>query len=181
MSRVGRMPIEIPAGVTVTQNEHTLTVKGAKGELTRTFHPDINIAVEENVITVTRPSDGKEHRSLHGLTRALVANMVTGVHEGFTKTLEINGVGYRAAKQGNKLALTLGFSHPVEMEAPAGITIDVPAPNKIVVSGADKEVVGAVAADIRKWRKPEPYKGKGVRYEGEVVRRKAGKAGAKGK
>ena len=181
MSRVGRMPIEIPAGVTVTQNEHTLTVKGAKGELTRTFHPDINIAVEENVITVTRPSDGKEHRSLHGLTRALVANMVTGVHEGFTKTLEINGVGYRAAKQGNKLALTLGFSHPLEMEAPAGITIDVPAPNKIVVSGADKEVVGAVAADIRKWRKPEPYKGKGIRYEGEVVRRKAGKAGAKGK
>ena len=181
MSRVGRMPIEIPAGVTVTQNEHTLTVKGAKGELTRTFHPDINIAVEENVITVTRPSDGKEHRSLHGLTRALVANMVTGVHEGFTKTLEINGVGYRAAKQGNKLALTLGFSHPVEMEAPAGITIEVPAPNKIVVAGADKEVVGAVAADIRKWRKPEPYKGKGIRYEGEVVRRKAGKAGAKGK
>ena len=181
MSRVGRIPIEIPAGVTVTQHEHTLTVKGAKGELTRTFHPDINIAVEENVITVTRPSDGKEHRSLHGLTRALVANMVTGVHEGFTKTLEINGVGYRAAKQGNKLALTLGFSHPVEMEAPAGITIDVPAPNKIVVSGADKEVVGAVAADIRKWRKPEPYKGKGIRYEGEVVRRKAGKAGAKGK
>ena len=181
MSRVGRMPIEIPAGVTVTQNEHTLTVKGAKGELTRTFHPDINIAVEENVITVTRPSDGKEHRSLHGLTRALVANMVTGVHEGFTKTLEINGVGYRAAKQGNKLALTLGFSHPVEMEAPSGITIEVPAPNKIVVTGADKEVVGAVAADIRKWRKPEPYKGKGIRYEGEVVRRKAGKAGAKGK
>lgn len=181
MSRVGRMPIEIPAGVTVSQNENTLTVKGAKGELTRTFHPDINIAVEENVITVTRPSDGKEHRSLHGLTRALVANMVTGVHEGFTKTLEINGVGYRAAKQGNKLALTLGFSHPVEMEAPAGITIEVPAPNKIVVTGADKEVVGAVAADIRKWRKPEPYKGKGIRYEGEVVRRKAGKAGAKGK
>lgn len=181
MSRVGRMPIEIPAGVTVSQNEHTLTVKGAKGELTRTFHPEINITVENNVITVTRPSDGKEHRSLHGLTRALVANMVTGVHEGFTKTLEINGVGYRAAKQGNKLALTLGFSHPVEMEAPAGITIEVPAPNKIVVTGADKEVVGAVAADIRKWRKPEPYKGKGIRYEGEVVRRKAGKAGAKGK
>ena len=181
MSRIGRMPIEIPAGVTVSQNEHTLTVKGAKGELTRTFHPDINITVENNVITVTRPSDGKEHRSLHGLTRALVANMVTGVHEGFTKTLEINGVGYRAAKQGNKLALTLGFSHPVEMEAPAGITIEVPAPNKIVVTGADKEVVGAVAADIRKWRKPEPYKGKGIRYEGEVVRRKAGKAGAKGK
>ena len=141
----------------------------------------MNITVEGNTITVARPSDNKAHRSLHGLTRALVANMVTGVSEGFTKTLEINGVGYRAAKQGNKLVLTLGFSHPVEMEAPAGITIEVPAPNKIVVSGADKEVVGAVAADIRKWRKPEPYKGKGIRYEGEVVRRKAGKAGAKGK
>ena len=181
MSRIGNKVVVLPAGVEVTQKGNEVTVKGPKGELTRTFHPDINIAVEENVITVTRPSDGKEHRSLHGLTRALVANMVTGVHEGFTKTLEINGVGYRAAKQGNKLALTLGFSHPVEMEAPAGITIDVPAPNKIVVSGADKEVVGAVAADIRKWRKPEPYKGKGIRYEGEVVRRKAGKAGAKGK
>ena len=181
MSRIGRMPIEIPAGVTVDYKDNTMTVKGPKGELTRTFHPDMNIAVEGNVITVTRPSDVKEHRSLHGLTRALVANMVTGVSEGFTKTLEINGVGYRAAKQGNKLALTLGFSHPVEMEAPAGITIDVPAPNKIIVSGADKEVVGSVAADIRKWREPEPYKGKGIRYEGEVVRRKAGKAGAKGK
>ena len=158
-----------------------MNVKGPKGELSRDLHPDMNITVEGNTITVTRPSDDKNHRSLHGLTRALVANMVTGVSEGFTKTLEINGVGYRAAKQGNKLALILGFSHPVEMEAPAGITIDVPAPNKIVVSGADKEVVGAVAADIRKWRKPEPYKGKGIRYEGEVVRRKAGKAGAKGK
>lgn len=181
MSRIGRMPIEVPAGVTVDYKDNTMTVKGPKGELTRTFHPDINIAVEGNTITVTRPSDVKEHRSLHGLTRALVANMVTGVSEGFTKTLEITGVGYRAAKQGNKLALTLGFSHPVEMEAPAGITIDVPAPNKIVVTGADKEVVGSVAADIRKWREPEPYKGKGIRYEGEVVRRKAGKAGAKGK
>lgn len=181
MSRIGRMPIEIPAGVTIDYKDNVMTVKGPKGELTRTFHPDINIAVEGNVITVTRPSDQKEHRSLHGLTRALVANMVTGVSAGFTKTLEITGVGYRAAKQGDKLALTLGFSHPVEMEAPAGITIDVPAPNKIVVSGADKEVVGAVAANIRKWREPEPYKGKGIRYEGEVVRRKAGKAGAKGK
>lgn len=132
-----------------------MNVKGPKGELSRDLHPDMNITVEGNTITVARPSDNKAHRSLHGLTRALVANMVTGVSEGFTKTLEINGVGYRAAKQGNKLALTLGFSHPVEMEAPAGITIEVPAPNKIVVSGADKEVVGAVAADIRKWRKPE--------------------------
>lgn len=181
MSRIGRMPIEIPAGVTVTYDNNHMNVKGPKGELSRDLHPDMNITVEGNTITVARPSDNKAHRSLHGLTRALVANMVTGVSEGFTKTLEINGVGYRAAKQGNKLALTLGFSHPVEMEAPAGITIEVPAPNKIVVSGADKEVVGAVAADIRKWRKPEPYKGKGIRYEGEVVRRKAGKAGAKGK
>ena len=181
MSRVGKKIIDIPSDVTVTFDGQTATVKGPKGELSRDLHPDMNITVEGNTITVARPSDNKAHRSLHGLTRALVANMVTGVSEGFTKTLEINGVGYRAAKQGNKLALTLGFSHPVEMEAPAGITIDVPAPNKIVVSGADKEVVGAVAADIRKWRKPEPYKGKGIRYEGEVVRRKAGKAGAKGK
>ena len=167
MSRIGRMPIEIPAGVTVTYDNHHMNVKGPKGELSRDLHPDMIITVEGNTITVARPSEDKAHRALHGLTRALVANMVTGVAEGFTKTLE--------------LALTLGFSHPVEMEAPAGITIEVPAPNKIVVSGADKEVVGAVAADIRKWRKPEPYKGKGIRYEGEVVRRKAGKAGAKGK
>ncbi len=181
MSRIGRMPIEIPAGVTVSYENHTMTVKGPKGELSRTLHQDMEITIDGNIITVSRPSDNKEHRSLHGLTRALVANMVTGVSNGFTKTLEITGVGYRAAKQGNKLALTLGFSHPVEMEAPAGITIDVPAPNKIIVTGADKEVVGAVAANIRKWREPEPYKGKGIRYEGEVVRRKAGKAGAKGK
>ena len=181
MSRVGRMPIEIPAGVTVDLQGQHITVKGPKGELSRDIHEDIKVAVEGNEILVTRPSDNKNHRALHGLTRALVANMVTGVHNGFSKKLEINGVGYRAAKQGNKLVLTLGFSHPVEMEAPAGITIDVPNQTEIVVSGADKEVVGAVAADIRKWRKPEPYKGKGIRYEGEVVRRKAGKAGAKGK
>ena len=181
MSRVGRMPIEIPAGVTVDLQGQHITVKGPKGELSRDIHEDIKVAVEGNEILVTRPSDNKNHRALHGLTRALVANMVTGVHDGFSKKLEINGVGYRAAKQGNKLVLTLGFSHPVEMEAPAGITIDVSNQTEIVVSGADKEVVGAVAADIRKWRKPEPYKGKGIRYEGEVVRRKAGKAGAKGK
>lgn len=181
MSRIGRMPIELPEGVTVTLDNHTITVKGPKGELTRQLHADMQVTVENGVLTVARPSDGKEHRALHGLTRALVANMVTGVSVGFSKTLEISGVGYRAAKQGNKLALTLGFSHPVEMEAPEGITIDVPAQNKIIVSGADKEVVGAVAANIRKWREPEPYKGKGIRYEGEVVRRKAGKAGAKGK
>ena len=182
MSRIGRAPIEIPAGVTVTiAEENLVTVKGPKGELVRTCHKDMILKIEDNVLTVARPSEDKMHRSLHGLTRSLLNNMVQGVTAGFAKTLEINGVGYRAAKQGNKLALTLGFSHPVEMEAPAGITIEVPAPNKIVVSGADKEVVGAVAADIRKWRKPEPYKGKGIRYEGEVVRRKAGKAGAKGK
>ena len=181
MSRIGRMPIEIPEGVTVTYENHVMTVKGPKGELSRELHPDMNITVEGNVITVTRPSDDKAHRSLHGLTRALVANMVTGVATGFSKTLEINGVGYRPAKQGNKRVLTLGFSHPVEMESPEGITVDVPAPNKVVVSGADKEIVGAVAANIRKWREPEPYKGKGIRYEGEFVRRKAGKAGAKGK
>ena len=156
MSRVGRMPIEIPAGVTVDLQGQHITVKGPKGELSRDIHEDIKVAVEGNEILVTRPSDNKNHRALHGLTRALVANMVTGVHDGFSKKLEINGVGYRAAKQGNKLVLTLGFSHPVEMEAPAGITIDVPNQTEIVVSGADKEVVGAVAADIRKWRKPEP-------------------------
>lgn len=181
MSRIGRMPIEIPAGVTVTLDKNKITVKGPKGELTRELHQDMQLSIEDGVLTVARPSDEKEHRSLHGLTRALVANMVTGVATGFSKTLEIVGVGYRAAKQGNKLALTLGFSHPVEMEAPEGITIEVPAPNKIIVSGADKEVVGAVAANIREWREPEPYKGKGIRYEGEVVRRKAGKAGGKGK
>lgn len=181
MSRIGRMPIDIPAGVTVDLKGHSITVKGPKGELSRELHQDMEIAMEGNVINVTRPSDQKEHRSLHGLTRALINNMVVGVSQGFTKTLEIQGVGYRAALQGKKLVLTLGFSHPVEMEAPAGITIEVPAPNKIIVSGADKEVVGAVAADIRKWREPEPYKGKGIRYEGEYVRRKAGKAGGKGK
>ena len=181
MSRIGLKPIEIPAGVDVKVDGTTVTVKGPKGELTRNVHPNMAVAVEGNEVIVKRPNDEKANKSLHGLTRTLIHNMVLGVTEGFKKNLEVNGVGYRAAKQGNKLALTLGFSHPVEMEAPAGITIEVPAPNKIVVSGADKEVVGAVAADIRKWRKPEPYKGKGIRYEGEVVRRKAGKAGAKGK
>ena len=182
MSRIGRMPIAVPAGVTVEIAENNkVTVKGPKGTLERVLPAEMDIKMEGSEIIVSRPNDLKKMKSLHGLTRTLIHNMVIGVTEGYEKKLEINGVGYRAAKQGNKLALTLGFSHPVEMEAPAGITIDVPAPNKIVVSGADKEVVGAVAADIRKWRKPEPYKGKGIRYEGEVVRRKAGKAGAKGK
>ena len=139
------------------------------------------IEVEENVLTVKRPSDNKDHRSLHGLTRTLISNMVIGVTEGFTKTLEISGVGYRAAKAGNKVNLSLGFSHPVEVEPPAGISLEVPAPNKIVVSGINKEEVGAMAAKIRGYREPEPYKGKGIKYEGEVIRRKVGKAGGKGK
>ena len=181
MSRIGRMPIEIPAGVTVSYENHHMNVKGPKGELSRDLHPDMNITVEGNVITVTRPSEQKEHRALHGLTRALVANMVTGVSEGFTKTLEINGVGYRATMAGKNLNLALGFSHPVVVVPPTGITLEAPAQNKIIVSGIDKEAVGQVAAEIRGYREPEPYKGKGIKYEGEVVRRKVGKAGAKGK
>jgi large subunit ribosomal protein L6 len=175
------MPITVPAGVTVKMDGNVVTVKGPKGELTRTFHKDMIIKQEGDVITVSRPSDEKEHRSLHGLTRTLLNNMIVGVTTGFSKTLEIAGVGYRAAKSGKKLALTLGFSHPLEVEPPAGLSIDVPAPNKIVVSGIDKEAVGALAAQIRGYREPEPYKGKGVKYEGEVVRRKVGKAGGKGK
>lgn len=182
MSRIGRAPIAIPAGVTVTVDSNNLvTVKGPKGELSRTIHKDMIIEMNDNVLEVKRPSDEKEHRSLHGLSRTLIANMVTGVTQGFSKTLEIVGVGYRAAKAGTKLALTLGFSHPLEIEPPQGITIDVPAPNKIVISGTNKEEVGALAAKIRTYREPEPYKGKGIRYEGEFVRRKVGKAGGKGK
>ncbi len=181
MSRIGRMPIAIPAGVTVKVDGNVVTVKGPKGELSRTVPKDMILEMENNTFYVKRPSDEKEHRSLHGLTRTLIANMVTGVTTGFSKTLEIAGVGYRAAKAGTKLALTLGFSHPLEVEPPKGITIDVPAPNKIVVSGMDKEAVGALAAKIRGYREPEPYKGKGVKYEGEVIRRKVGKAGGKGK
>ncbi|GMB01908.1 50S ribosomal protein L6 [Pelosinus sp. IPA-1] len=182
MSRIGRMPIAIPAGVTVTIGEGNLvSVKGPKGELTRAIHKDMILELEDNTLVVKRPSDEKQHRSLHGLTRTLLSNMVTGVTQGFTKTLEIVGVGYRAAKVGNKVALTLGFSHPLEVEPPTGMSLEVPAPNKIVVSGINKEDVGALAAKIRKYRQPEPYKGKGVRYEGEVVRRKVGKAGGKGK
>lgn len=181
MSRIGRMPIDIPAGVTVDLKGHTITVKGPKGEVTGELHKDMQIAMEDNVITVTRPSDNKEHRSLHGLTRSLINNMVEGVTKGYSKTLEIQGVGYRANVKGKDLHLTLGFSHPVVIEAPEGVTFEVPAANKIVVNGVDKQVVGALAADIRAWRKPEPYKGKGIRYAGEHVRRKAGKAGAKGK
>ncbi|MUP59771.1 50S ribosomal protein L6 [Megasphaera hutchinsoni] len=179
MSRVGRMPIDIPAGVSVSLNGPVITVKGPKGELTRTLHQDIKVSVVDNVITVERPSDEKNHRALHGLTRALVANMVIGVTEGFKKELEIVGVGYRAQMKGNKLALTLGFSHPLELEAPEGIKIECPSATSIVISGANKEHVGEFAAKVRGYRLPEPYKGKGIKYVGEHIRRKAGKAGTK--
>lgn len=181
MSRIGKMPITVPASVTVTIEDNHVTVKGPKGELTRQINKNMKLTMDNGVITVERPDDEKESRSLHGLSRTLINNMIIGVTQGFSKTLEINGVGYRAAKQGQNINFTLGFSHPVVKEPPAGISFEVPAPNKIVVSGADKEVVGAVAADIRTLRPPEPYKGKGIRYEGEHVRRKIGKAGAKGK
>ena len=177
MSRIGKKPIEIPAGVTVTNNNNTVTVKGPKGELTRSFNADIEIKVEENIITVTRPSDAKEHRALHGTTRALLSNMVEGVSKGFEKSLELIGVGYRAQKQGKKLILNVGYSHPVEIEPEEGIEVEVPANTKIIVKGTDKERVGALAANIRDVRPPEPYKGKGIRYEGEFVRRKEGKTG----
>ena len=179
MSRVGRMPIDIPAGVTATLDGQVITVKGPKGELTRTLHPDMKVTVQDNVITVERPNDEKNNRALHGLTRALIANMVKGVTEGFKKELEIVGVGYRAQMKGKKLALTLGFSHPLELDAPEGITIECPSSTQIVISGINNEHVGEFAAKIRGYRLPEPYKGKGIRYVGEHVRRKAGKAGTK--
>ncbi len=176
MSRIGKQPIPVPSGVEVKIDGSTVTVKGPKGELTQTFSDVVSIELVDGEILVTRPDDSRTARSLHGLTRTLVANMVTGVSEGFTKNLEIVGVGYRAAMKGKDLELQLGFSHPVVVEAEPGITFEVPQPTKITVSGIDKQQVGQVAADIRKWRKPEPYKGKGVRYEGEYVRRKLGKA-----
>ena len=178
MSRIGRKPIVIPAGVTVTVAEgNVVTVKGPKGELTQTMHGDMIIKVEAAEVIVERPSEQKLHKSLHGLTRTLIANMVTGVSEGFKKELEINGVGYRAQKQGNKLVLGLGYSHPVEMEDIPGLTVEVPAPNKIIVSGADKQAVGQLAAKIREKRPPEPYKGKGIKYVDERIIRKEGKVG----
>lgn len=181
MSRIGKMPIEIPADVSVDIKDSIVTVKGPKGTLTKEFHKDMIIKKEGTQILVTRPSDEKSHKSLHGLTRTLVSNMVVGVTKGFEKTLEINGVGYRAQKQGKKLVLTLGYSHPVEMDEPEGITVDVPAPNKLIVRGSDKQEVGEFAAKIRAKREPEVYKGKGIKYETEVIRRKEGKAGAKAK
>jgi large subunit ribosomal protein L6 len=176
MSRIGKKPLEIPAGVTVTiADDNAVTVKGPKGELTRTFNSDIKITIEENVLTVSRPSDVKEHRALHGTTRSLLGNMVEGVSKGFERGLELIGVGYRASKSGNKLVLNVGYSHPVEITPETGIEIDVPSQTKVIVKGTDKERVGAIAANIRDVRPPEPYKGKGIRYEGEFVRRKEGK------
>lgn len=179
MSRIGRQPIAIPAGVTVSVAEgNVVTVKGPKGTLVRTFVPELTIEVKDNEVLVSRPNDLKREKSLHGLTRTLIHNMVLGVSEGFSKTLEVNGVGYRAAKSGKKLTLNLGYSHPVEMDDPDGIETKVDG-NKIIVSGISKEKVGQYAAEIREKRKPEPYKGKGIKYETEVIRRKVGKTGKK--
>jgi large subunit ribosomal protein L6 len=176
MSRIGKQPVTVPAGVEVKIDGHVVTVKGAKGQLTREFNPMLTITQEGNEVIVTRPDDSREARSLHGLTRTLVHNMVIGVSEGYSKKLELVGVGYRAALKGKNLEMQLGYSHPVLVECPEGITFECPQPTEIIVSGPSKEQVGQVAADIRKWRKPEPYKGKGIRYEGEYVRRKLGKA-----
>ena len=177
MSRIGRLPVEIPAGVEVKLEGKTLTVKGPKGTLTQEFHKDMLVEVEGNTIVVTRPSEIKEHKSLHGLTRSLIANMVEGVTNGFSKTLEVNGVGYRVAKQGKDLVMNLGYSHQVIMPEIDGISIEVPNPNTIVISGPDKQKVGQFAAEVREKRLPEPYKGKGIKYADEVIRRKEGKAG----
>ncbi|SHK27675.1 50S ribosomal protein L6 [Tepidibacter formicigenes] len=178
MSRIGIKPIKIPQGVEVVIGEgNFVSVKGPKGELKQKFVEDIKIIKEENIITVERPTNNKRHRSLHGLTRTLIANMLEGVTKGYEKKLELVGVGYRAQKQGKKLVMGLGFSHPIEMEDPEGITTEVPSQTEIIVKGIDKQLVGNYAAKIRAWREPEPYKGKGIRYAGEVVRRKEGKTG----
>lgn len=182
MSRIGRMPVTVPAGVTVNvEKGNVVTVKGPKGELTKAMHPDMIITTEENILTVQRPSEIKLHKSLHGLTRTLINNMMVGVSEGYKKELDVVGVGYRVAKDGSKLTMNLGYSHQVIMEEIPGITIEVPAPNKIIVSGIDKQAVGQFAAEVREKRPPEPYKGKGVRYHGEAVRHKEGKTGSKKK
>ncbi len=178
MSRVGKKPIEVPADVTVTIDKNNeVTVKGPKGELTRTFNADIKIELEGNVVTLTRPSESKDHRTIHGTTRALLANMVEGVSKGFERNLELVGVGYRASLQGEKLVLNVGYSHPVEFTPEDGLVVEVPTNTKISIKGINKERVGALASNIRQVRPPEPYKGKGIRYEGEVVRRKEGKTG----
>lgn len=177
MSRIGNKVVVIPEGVTVTQEGNNVTVKGPKGELTRTFSADIKMNIEGNEVTFTRPNDSKEMKTIHGTTRANFNNMVVGVSEGFQKALELIGVGYRAQLQGKKLVLNVGYSHPVEIEAPAGIEIEVPSNTSVIIKGSDKEVVGELAANIRGVRPPEPYKGKGIRYVGEFVRRKEGKTG----
>ena len=179
MSRIGRMPVTVPKGVSVSLNGQTVSVKGPKGELSRTIHPDMKIAVDGSTVVVTRPTEESRHKALHGLTRSLVNNMVEGVAKGYVKVLEIQEVGFKAEKKGNGLQLSLGFSHPVVYPTPAGITFTVDNNTVLKIEGPDKELVGQVAAEIRSMRKPEPYKGKGVRYQGEVVRRKAGKTGAK--
>jgi len=180
MSRIGKLPIEVPVGVTVTLGLNNLvTVQGPKGELYQQIHRDMRVEEQGGTIIVTRPTDNKMHKSLHGLSRSLIANMVDGVTKGYKKNLELNGVGYRAQKQGKKLVLTVGYSHPVEMEEPAGIEFEVPAPNRISVKGIDKQLVGVIAANIRNVRKPEPYLGKGIKYENEFIRRKEGKTGKK--
>ena len=181
MSRIGKMPIDIPAGVDVTIDGSTVTVKGPKGELTRTVHKNITVEKDGAVITVTRPNDENLNKSLHGLTRTLIANMVEGVSKGYSKELEVNGVGYRAAKNGNELVLTVGYSHPVTFKENDDIKIEVPGPNKIIISGSDKQKVGQFAAEVREVRPPEPYKGKGIKYVDEFIRRKEGKAAKGGK
>ena len=180
MSRIGRMPITVPAGVEVNVAAgNVVTVKGSKGTLVKNLHPEMIIEQEGNIISIKRPSDSKEHTALHGMTRALLNNMVVGVSEGFKKELEVNGVGYRVAKEENKLVMNIGYSHQVIMPEIEGITIEVPSPNKIVISGPDKQIVGQFAAEVREKRPPEPYKGKGIKYVDEVIRRKVGKTGGK--
>jgi len=181
MSRIGKRPVVVPGNVKVNIDGQTVTVEGPKGKLSQTLRPEVSVVLEDGTLLVTRSGDDKDERSLHGLSRTLVANMVEGVSNGFTKSLELVGVGYRAALQGKKLVLTIGYSHPVEIDPPAGIEIAVEGTNKVHVKGADKQLVGDIAADIRSVRPPEPYKGKGIKYQGEVVRRKAGKSGGKKK
>ena len=177
MSRIGKKPINIPEGVEITVSDNLVTVKGPKGQLNKIIPKDMNIEIKDNVLTVTRPSDSSPHRALHGLSRSLINNMVEGVTKGFEKTLELVGVGYRATKQGDNVNIAIGYSHPVIIEPGEGIELDVPAPNKIIVRGIDKEAVGLLAANIRDVRRPEPYKGKGIKYLDEKIRRKVGKAG----
>lgn len=179
MSRIGKLPVTIPAGVTVTLQGNTVQVKGPKGELSRTINPELTVKVEGSTLTVTRPSDETKHKSLHGLSRTLIANMVEGVSKGYSKQLEITGVGFKAEAKPFGLQLALGFSHQIQYKAPAGIKLSAPQPTQVVIEGVDKEKVGQVAAEIRLLRPPEPYKGKGIKYAGEIIRRKAGKAGGK--